>query len=128
MARFNETRAFTAGTDLAAKLLVKLSTTTVIANTAAATDDPIGVTAVNVLSGNPVAVDFIGMPDDSIEIMAAGAFNAGDDVFAAAGGKVQGLPVGAGTYRRIGKALEAATADGDIVEILPYNDGKTVTV
>jgi hypothetical protein len=128
MARFQETRAFIAGTDLAAKLLVKLSTLAVIANTAAATDDPIGVTEVNVLSGNPVAINFIGMPDDSVELTASGAFAAGVDVFAAAGGKVQALPVGAGTYRRVGKSLEAATADGDIVEILPYNDGKTVTV
>ena len=127
MARFSEARAFAAGAALDAKRLVKLDGVTVVYNTATATDDPIGVTEFNVAADGDAAVSML-CGDETLEITAAGAFSAGADVYAAADGKVSALPAGAGTYRRVGKALEAATADGDIVEILPYNDGKTTTV
>jgi len=106
--------------------LVKLAALAVVLCTASATDDPVGVCESYGVEGDDVAVRFLG--DDSLEVTAAGAFDAGVDLFAADDGKVQALPVAAGTYRRVGKSLEDATADGDIIEFLPYNDGKTVTV
>lgn len=125
--RFEELRPFEIGTGGVGNCrLVKLDGAVVVHNTAAATDDPIGVSEYYGDEGGDTGVRFLG--DDSIEITAAGAFAAGADVFAADDGKVQALPAAAGTYRRVGKALEAATADNDIVEILPYNDGHTVTV
>jgi len=127
MSRFSEVRAFEAGEALDRKLLVKLSGATVVLCTATATDDPIGVNEVNVVSGGDAAIGLL-CPDETQEMTAAGVFAVGDDVFLAADGKVSALPTAHATYRRVGKALEAATADGDIVEILPYNDGKTVTV
>lgn len=64
----------------------------------------------------------------SVELEASTAIPAGEDVFAAADGKVSKKPAGAGTYHKIGKALEAAAADGDAIEVLPRQVGQTVTV
>jgi hypothetical protein len=50
----------------------------------------------------------------TLEMVAAGAFAVGADVYPAAGGKVDDVAVG----DKLGTAIEAATADGDIVEIL----------
>jgi hypothetical protein len=128
MPRFSEVRAFLAGAAaLLAKRLVKLDGATVVYNTATATDDPIGVTEFNVAANGDAGIRML-CSDETQEITAAGVIAVGDDVYAAADGKVQTLPAGNGTYRRVGKALEAATADGDIIEILPYNDGKTTVV
>jgi hypothetical protein len=55
----------------------------------------------------------------SIEGTAAGAFDAGDKLYAAADGKIQGLPAAAGTYLFVGYALGAASGDGSIVEWMP---------
>lgn len=41
----------------------------------------------------------------------------GENVFAAAAGKVQDLPAGAGTYWCVGQALTASGADGDVIEV-----------
>ena len=45
---------------------------------------------------------------------------AGEEVFAAANGKVQNRPSGAGTYYFIGIALSTSVGDGDVMEV---NDG-----
>lgn len=50
----------------------------------------------------------------SFKVTAAGAFAVGDYLYHAADGKVSAVPAGP----RIGRALEAATADGDIVEMV----------
>lgn len=120
-------RTFTVGAVVSGKRLVKLDTGKVVHNTATATDDPIGVSQYGVADTENVAVRLIN-DGGSFEVTAAGAFALDAEVFAAADGKVQALPVDAGTYRKIGKALEAATADGEIVEILPYDYQATVTV
>lgn len=54
---------------------------------------------------------------DSKKMVASEAITAGEQVFQAAGGKVQDLPVAAGTYKLVGTALTAAGADGDIIEV-----------
>lgn len=61
-------------------------------------------------------------------MIAAGAINPGDQVVAAANGKVQTLPTAAGTYVRRGIAFGAAAADGDLIEVEPQRWGETVTV
>lgn len=121
-------RTFTAGAAFLVFALVKLSSGKVIENTATATDDPIGVAVLPAAAdGDLVTVRLINGPG-TFEMIAAGAITADADVYAAADGKIQALPAGAGTYRRIGKALEAATADGDIIEVLPYDFQATATV
>ncbi|HHN75389.1 MAG TPA: hypothetical protein ENK10_09200 [Acidobacteria bacterium] len=62
------------------------------------------------------------------EMTAAGAIGEGADVYAAAGGKVQALPAVAGTYYKVGVAFEAASADGDVIEVMPIEIGKETTV
>ncbi|MBN1105806.1 MAG: DUF2190 family protein [Deltaproteobacteria bacterium] len=116
-----------AGAALVAHRLVKLSSGQAAYNTATATDDPIGLTLLNVKSGEDVSIDPINR-GGTFEICAAGAISQGAEVYAAADGKVQALPTGAGTYRRIGLAMEAAGVDGDIIEVLPDDYVTTETV
>ena len=121
-------KAFTVGTGgVTEGALVKLSSGTVVLNTATATDDPIGVSMDTKSAADVVAVQFL-KSGGSYEMIAAGAITSGAVVYAAASGKVQALPVTSGTYRQIGIALEAATADGGIIEVLPYGFNNTKTV
>jgi len=48
---------------------------------------------------------------------ASEAITAGEDVYTAAAGKAQDLPVAAGTYYHVGRALTAATGDGVEIEV-----------
>lgn len=126
---FNEgIKAFTAGTGgVPANCLVQLSSGTVVVNTATATHIPIGVTLYAASAGEPVAVKLLNHPG-TVEVVAAGALAAGAIAYAAADGEVSAIPVTSGTYRKIGVALEAATADQDVIEILPYGYDNTTTV
>ena len=109
------------------KRLVKLSSGTIVHNTAASTDDPIGVTDKYGDAGDLAPVNLINK-QGTLEITAAGAISSGADVYAAAAGKIQALPTAAGTYRKIGIALAAASGDGAIIEVLPYDYQATETV
>lgn len=121
-------KAFTAGTGgLSAWCLVKLSSGTVVLNTAAATDDAIGVTLSTVLEGEPVSVALLNT-GGTLEMTSAGAITAGARVFAAASGRVQALPASAGTYRLIGIAMNAASGAGAVIEVMPLNGYTTATV
>ena len=123
----NGKMTFVAGAAVAARRLVKLAGREAVHNTAAAADEPVGISEYAVEQGGAMAVRLLS-DAGTFEATAAGAFAAGDDVYAADNGKVQALPVAAGDYHKVGKALEEATADGDIVEILPYNYNATETV
>ena len=87
-------------------------------------DDAIGVALKTVSSGQPCPVLIRGR----VKVTAAGAINRGKAVCSAAGGKVTQLvdqPVnegGSATYtifyaRKLGIALESASADGDLIFI-----------
>jgi len=52
----------------------------------------------------------------TLEMVASGAIAEGVDVFPAAGGKISAIAAGSA----LGKAMEASTAYGDIIEILVY--------
>jgi len=107
--------------------LVKLSTGKLVLNTATATDRPIGATRDLSEAGDPACIKYLTSPG-TIEMEAAGVISSGADVFSAADGKIQALPATTGTYRRIGTALEAASAAGAVIEVLPddFNSTKTV--
>jgi len=79
---------------------------------AAAADLGIGVTQQAVAITTGVAVRLVNT-GGSLKVTAAAAFSAGDYLYHAADGKVSSTPAGP----RIGVALEAATADGDLVEM-----------
>ena len=110
-----------------AKRLVKQSSGQAAYNTATATDIPIGVTQLNVGSGDVQSVKALN-DGGSVEIEAAGAITREADVYAAADGRIQALPAGAGDYRKIGMAMEAASGAGSIIEVLPYDYNTVTTV
>lgn len=126
MSFVNGPRAYGVGTGgVEAFRMVKLSGVSVILNSV--DGNPIGSVSTAVPEGELVSVRSIGA-DGTVELETGGAVPAGADVFAADGGKVQVLPTTAGTYRRIGIALKAAAAEGEIIEILPYDYHATETV
>jgi hypothetical protein len=92
-----------------------------------ATSAGIGTVKYNTAAGDPVGVALMNKPGTH-EMVASEAIADGADVYAAAGGKVCALPVAAGTYYKVGIALSAAGEDGDIIEVLPVEYGKAVTV
>jgi hypothetical protein len=101
--------------------------TAVAHNTDTSTDDPIGASQTYGAANGKVMVRLLSDPG-TFMLEAAGAAAAGAKAFAADDGKVQALPTAAGTYRQIGYFLDAPTADGDVVEVLPYDFDHTETV
>lgn len=79
-----------------------------------ATDPTIGVALYDVAIGEPVAVQLWGQ-GGTTEAVADGAIGRGVAVYGAAAGKVSTTVSG----DILGYAGEAATADGDIIEIIP---------
>ncbi|MCF8094466.1 MAG: DUF2190 family protein [Desulfobacteraceae bacterium] len=129
MAENKSPKTFDAGAAVSKYRLVKFDgSMDVIHNTATATDDPVGVSRNSAeAAGEYVTVSLLNEPG-TLEVEAGGAISADADVYAAADGKIQALPSGAGDYRKIGKALEAASGDGSIIEILPYDYNHVETV
>lgn len=98
----------------------------------AADEIPIGVitdeaSADEVTAGKALAVELLGISHRTLPMVASEAITAGEAVFAAAAGKVQDLPAGAGTYYQVGYALTAAAADGDTIEV-QHHAPRAVTV
>lgn len=118
---------FEANADVEGKRLVKMNGAKVEHSTETATDDCVGVTKYPVTEGSDVAVDTLNT-DGSLDVTAAGEIEAGADIYQAAAGKVQALPVGAGTYRKVGVAIESAAADGDVIGFIPCLGNVTTTV
>lgn len=107
-------KAFTAGADLEAYRRVKLSSGNVVY--AGAGESFIGVTAHKAANGEPVTVN-LRSADRSYKVATAGAVTSGAVIYGAASGKID--DAASGTAQ--GTALEAATADGDIIECLLDN-------
>jgi hypothetical protein len=107
--------------------LVKFSGGKAVLNTKADADQPVGVTEYAVSENEYGAVKLIN-GNGTFFVTTAGALAQGADAYAADDGKVSSLPTTAGTYRRVGICLEAATADGDIIEVLPLPDDLHSTV
>lgn len=110
--------------------LAKLDGGFAVLNTADSADEPVG--SIVGMDGDGAAGDFAAVQflkdDGTMQLEAAGAIDNFADVFAAADGRIQALPTEAGTYRKIGKALQAASGEGSIIEVLPYNFHATETV
>jgi len=100
-----------AGEALAARRRVKLSGATVVYSDAG--EEFIGVTEYGVANGADVALR-IRTDAGSFEVTAAGPIAAGAKIYGALDGKVAADVVGGCN----GYAIEAATADGDIIEVL----------
>jgi len=120
-------KSFIAGTDLEACRRVKLSSGNVVY--ADAGEEFIGVTARKAVSGDSVAVN-LRSASRTYKMVASGAITAGVAIYGALGGKVSASASGVAQ----GVALEAATADGDIIECFQNNgvagaiDGATTAI
>jgi hypothetical protein len=106
--------SITAGEALAAFRCVKPFGSTVVY--ADAGDVPVGITQAVAASGAEAVLR--SFSEGTCKVMAADSFSAGARLYVADDGKVSDTING----RMIGTALEAATADGDIIEIVPNKD------
>lgn len=90
-----------------------------VAVTTAATEIPLGVANDEASAAEEnVNVQLLGAKQGTILMVASAPITAGDLLQAAAAGKVATLGTGgAGTYYIVGRALNAAAADGDLVEV-----------
>lgn len=67
----------------------------------------------------PLPVNLLGLNEDTERMVASGVIAVGAFVVADAAGKVKTLPTATGTYYIIGRALTAAAADLDLIEVAP---------
>lgn len=128
----NRSRTFKSGAAIAPHRLVKMdgaNVDQVVVNTATATDNPVAVSSNQDITAADVWFGAELLDEGKTVLMtAAGAITANAVVYAAAAGKVQALPGAAATYRKIGIAMEAAGADGDVIEVMPYDFNGTTVV
>ena len=106
----NGNKTYTAGGAIAKGDVLKFSDGKVI-KTTAANDAAIGIALDGATEGDIVPVAILGNFTGTVQIKAAGAISAGVQVAANA------TATGAGTDVIIGRALEAATAANDMIEI-----------
>ncbi len=111
-------KTFTASEAIAKKLRVSIvaasATDPVGVEIADATTHGIGTNEVIAASGELCSIDLFSSGKSS-EVVALTAFAVGATLYPAAGGKVDDAVSGT----PIGTSLEAATADGDIIEMIP---------
>jgi len=114
MSQFVETpcRQFTAGAARDRFLRVKLSGTSLA--TAGASDVSIGTQEVESFAAADLVAVRLRSAQGTRKMVASGSITAGNAVYAAASGKV----AGSGTVVE-GYAIEAASTDGDVIEVLP---------
>lgn len=103
-----------AGEALAIYRRVQLTSNEVVYSDAG--EDFIGVTEGAAADAAAVAVGLLGAR--TFKCVAAGAITAGADIYGAADGKVDDAVAGL----KIGVALEAALADGDVIEVIINKD------
>jgi len=88
-----------------------------VAVTTAATEKPLGFShSPTDAAEDVVGVELLTAPGTK-EAVASGVIAYGADFCADADGKIQAVPAAAGTYYICGRVLQAAAADGDIIEV-----------
>src|SRR5687768_10774128 len=114
------TRTFPSdGTAIGQHLRVKLSSG--VLALAGAADKELGTAEYGILAGDELAtVRLRNAPGTKIGV-AAGAITAGVEVYTAAAGKYDDVQAAGAFYA--GTSLTTATADGDLIEILPPGHG-----
>lgn len=114
----NTTRTFIAAEAIGAYILVKVDSSG-LAETATATaaEPKIGYTTASVTLGEAANISLIHGGGSSFAT-ASEALSIGDTVYGDAGGKVS---ASGSSGDKVGVTLTAATADGDVVEVLPLH-------
>jgi hypothetical protein len=101
-------------------LLAKIGSTAARVDICTAADIPIGVIAdESAAIGDSVNVKLLGSSRTTLRMVASGAIAQGALIEPAAAGRVQTKGVGAGTHWVVGRALDAAAAAGDVIEVDP---------
>lgn len=101
-------------------LLVKIGSDAAHVALAGVSDIPLGIaTDEPAAAEDAVNVEVLGIGERTLLGVASAAIAAGDLLVPAANGKLRALPTSAGSYYVIGRALAAASADGDKVEFVP---------
>jgi hypothetical protein len=120
MSQFVETptKAFTAGAAIAKYLRVKLSSGKLAVAGAGASDEPVEIGTIEDASfaDGDVRPVRLRTAQGTAKMVAAGAVVQGVAVYGAASGKVDDVASGAA----IGVSMEAAAADGDVIEVMRY--------
>jgi hypothetical protein len=102
-------------------LLCKVGSASDRVAVAGAADTPIGVITDEAAAiGDIVNVALLGSARSTLRMVASAAIAQGALVEPAASGRVQTLGVGAGTHHVVGRALDAAAAAGDVIEVDPH--------
>jgi hypothetical protein len=102
-------------------LLAKVGAASNTVNIAGASDTPIGVItdeAANI--GDIVNVALFGSARSTVRMVASGAISQGALLEPAASGRVQTLTGTVGTHHVVGRALDAASNAGDVIEVDPH--------
>ena len=116
MSQFRDTADYTAaaGEDLIRHRLVRFNSSGAYVYCDKG-ERPIGAAQETTDSGDYVNVDLVQNKPGTVKLVADGAISQYDDVFTADDGKISATP----SACKVGKALEAASADGDVIEVLP---------
>jgi len=98
-------------------LLVKFGSDVGHIAVAGVADKPLGICSDEAEGAEePVAVQFLGATNETRKCVVSEAIALTDDLYQAAGGKVSNLPAGSGTYWKVGRPLQAAAGDGEVIE------------
>ena len=125
----HNSRTYFADGAIAKYLLLKIGSDATHVTTAGAADRPLGNSEdAPAAAEDPVNVDLLGVTNKTRIMLASEAITAGDLVYTAASGKVQNEPAAAGTYYCVGRALTAATADGDKIVVATIVPEKLVVI
>jgi hypothetical protein len=101
-------------------LLAKIGSASDRVAVAGAADTPIGViTDETAAIGDLVNVALLGSVPSTVRMVASGAITQGSLLEPAASGRVQTLSGGVGTHHVVGRALDAASNAGDVIEVDP---------
>ena len=102
-------------------LLAKIGSASDRVAVCGAADVPIGViTDEAAAAGEIVNLALFGSARSTLRMVASAAIAQGALVEPAASGRVATLGGGAGTHHVVGRALDAASAAGDVIEVDPY--------
>jgi hypothetical protein len=107
-------------------LLLKQGTAANQVNLCGASDLPLALSLDAAVINDTVPIALLGATPGTLVAIASEAITQGEEVFTAASGKLQDLPVGAGTYYSVGYAYTAASGDNAEFEIIPHTPRKLV--
>lgn len=100
-----------------------------IAVVSATSDEPIGIISDEAAAAEEeMFVELLGLTNRTVPVVAGEAIGLGVDLYATAAGKVGIKPTAAGTYWKVGKALQPAEALNDVIEMQPQKPRKLIVI